>query len=412
MTLRRTLLVFLLLFSLGSFADECKQSIARLASGGSPDSEGSRSDVIQQLSELYGNALNGRAPMEAVTQKIQELAEVEGVPWSHLFQEVQSQAALAADRIGNGDQRQEQRRMESAHVWEGLEPYLDHLTRKDRAVIESTLLRPLLLKPVVAREVEFRFEGPHSFWMGNEYFHQSGRDALPLVLKEFDRGDSFTIGQVPVTQLLYLLSTLYLDGANPSPSEFQSGEGAVVMRLNGKEFSIKPNHPVEKVNWHEARVYAEKVSALTGRTYSLPSEPEYEFAVRAGSKTRYHFGDTDESFHQYDWARPHSGSTTHPVAELRPNAFQIFDAHGNVRTWTEGVFINNEAIVRGGSWFEGRSFARAGSRIHLHSNARLSHFGFRLVSRGSPASSGSTVFVFGNQEPAKESSLDSDRARK
>ena len=99
--------------------------------------------------------------------------------------------------------------------------------------------------------------------------------------------------------------------------------------------------PVEQVSWSDAQEFVRRLSAKTGKTYRLPSEAEWEYAARAGSRTEWSFGDSQNELGRYAWFNANSGNTTHPVGEKLPNAFGLHDMHGNVWEWTEDCWNDN-----------------------------------------------------------------------
>ena len=131
--------------------------------------------------------------------------------------------------------------------------------------------------------------------------------------------------------------------------EFWLGKYAVtqaqyqaVMGANLSRFTENgANRPVEKVSWQEAVAFCEKLSQQTGRTYRLPSEAEWEYACRAGTTTPFHFGATmttdlanyNGNYTYGDGPKGMYLERTTEVGSFPPNAFGLYDMHGNVWEW-------------------------------------------------------------------------------
>jgi len=177
------------------------------------------------------------------------------------------------------------------------------------------------------------------------------------------------------------------------------------------------NQPVVGVSWFEAVAYCRWLSAQTGREFRLPSEAEWEYAARAGTKTPWSFGADGSKSGEYAWSTENSDAKPHPVGKKKPNPWGLHDIHGNVAEWCIDqyaparyqtlnirqialgpVLIPGENryphVVRGGSWDDGmerlRSAARLGSdsgwslrdpqdpqSIWWHTEATM--VGFRIV---------------------------------
>ncbi len=155
--------------------------------------------------------------------------------------------------------------------------------------------------------------------------------------------------------------------------------------------------PVIDVNWREAKLYAAWLSRMTNRPYRLLTEAEWEYAARAGTTTRYSFGDDAAELGQYAWYDGNSGSRPHPVGEKKPNAFGLYDVHGNVWQWVEDCYaksyagapsdgsagnascVEDRRIARGGSWETNPNNLRSARRGWYAADRRAQVLGFRLA---------------------------------
>ena len=170
-----------------------------------------------------------------------------------------------------------------------------------------------------------------------------------------------------------------------------------IMETNPSGFKDNPKNPVECVSWDDAQEFCQKLSEKTGRKYRLPSEAEWEYACRAGTQTRYYFGDDEKQLGEYAWYSENSGRKTHPVGQKKPNNWGVFDMSGNVWEWCEDGWHNNYQnaptdgsswndnhsqtklrVLRGGSWINAPRDCRSAYR--LNSGLRFNISGFRVVS--------------------------------
>jgi formylglycine-generating enzyme required for sulfatase activity len=165
------------------------------------------------------------------------------------------------------------------------------------------------------------------------------------------------------------------------------------------------NRPVINVSWHDATAYAEWLSQQTGKQYRLPTEARWEYAARAGTETKYWWGNTaSHEYANYGADECCSGLAegkdrweyTAPVGSFAPNPFGIYDTVGNVWEWcadswhssykgapTDGQVFHsgdeNYRVLRGGSWFDEPRNARAAFRGRNTSGVRYDNYGFRVV---------------------------------
>ena len=142
--------------------------------------------------------------------------------------------------------------------------------------------------------------------------------------------------------------------------------------MGSNPFSFKgADRPVENVNWHEAKAYCKKVGKR------LPTEWEWEYAARAGTTTKYYWGDEYDG--AYGWSNKNSGKTTHPVGEKKPNAFGLYDMAGNVWEWTDSDYNGSRKVLRGGSWHSFPYGMRSAARNRYDPPLRSANIGFRCA---------------------------------
>ncbi|MGD0090633.1 MAG: bifunctional serine/threonine-protein kinase/formylglycine-generating enzyme family protein [Planctomycetota bacterium] len=161
-------------------------------------------------------------------------------------------------------------------------------------------------------------------------------------------------------------------------------------------FAQEDNHPVCVVTWNDAQEFCKWAAKKTGRNICLPTEAQWEYACRAGTTTRYHTGDKDSDLEQAGWFNKNSGMRTHPVGQKKPNAWGLYDMHGNVWHWVQDYFngkyyadspsvdpqgpaTGGDPVLRGGSWFDGPFDCRAARRDGSGPGGRYTNHGFRCV---------------------------------
>jgi formylglycine-generating enzyme required for sulfatase activity len=127
----------------------------------------------------------------------------------------------------------------------------------------------------------------------------------------------------------------------------------------------------------------------------LPTEAEWEYTCRAGTKTRFSFGDDDADLQDYGWFNANSESKTHPVGQKKPNAWGLYDMHGNVWEWCGDWFAESYAkakaidptgpdsgssrVLRGGPWNDDPHRCRSAVRFRSSPVGRAHSFGFRVA---------------------------------
>ncbi|MBW4596810.1 MAG: formylglycine-generating enzyme family protein [Brasilonema angustatum HA4187-MV1] len=167
------------------------------------------------------------------------------------------------------------------------------------------------------------------------------------------------------------------------------------------------DYPVERVSWYDVVEFCARLSKKTGKNYRLPSEAEWEYACRAGTTTPFHFGETlTDKLANYDarttFASEPQGEyreKTTSVGTFSPNAFGLYDMHGNVSEWCEDSCSsenyegaptdgsawqhidndNNCRIMRGGSWYYNPKCCCSALRYRYGSDIGYNDIGFRVV---------------------------------
>ncbi len=201
----------------------------------------------------------------------------------------------------------------------------------------------------------------------------------------------FFIGKYPVTQAQWRAITSLPKvnrDLNPEPSRFKGDK-----------------RPVEQVSWYDAVEFCERLSRETGREYRLPSEAEWEYACRAGTTTPFHFGETITSeLANYDARYTYGAAVkgtyreqTTPVGSFPPNAFGLYDMHGNVWECCEDDWHSNyeeaptdgsawlssnknaRKVLRGGSWYFYPAYCRSAFRPYYFPVYGSSNIGLRVI---------------------------------
>ena len=217
---------------------------------------------------------------------------------------------------------------------------------------------------------------------------------------EKGRNENETQHEVTISKDYYLgvhevTQAQYEKVIGKNPSHFQ---GAIVGNENA-------DLPVENVSWHDAVEFCKKLSELpeekkAGRVYRLPTEAQWEYACRAGSKTAYSFDDEEGLLPVYGWFYRNSSKRTHTVGLLEPNAWGLYDMHGNVWEWCSdwyGEYPNgavsdpvgprprkgSHRVIRGGSWCHEAAYCRSAYRYRYVPQDQDDLFGFRVALRPS-----------------------------
>jgi len=221
-------------------------------------------------------------------------------------------------------------------------------------------------------EFTFAYIAPGTFMMGSPS-SEPGRDS--------DERQH----RVTLTKGFYMQTT-----------EVTQGQWKAVMGSNPSHFKDCGDYcPVERVSWNDCQEFIRKLNQLAGANrYRLPTEAEWEYAARAGSSARWSFGDNEAQLKEYAWYTENSGGKTQPVARKKPNAWGLYDMHGNVWEWCQdgygdypsgsvtdptGSSSGSDRVGRGGSWDHYAKFCRSAYRYSHTPDYRFNFLGLRLA---------------------------------
>lgn len=191
-----------------------------------------------------------------------------------------------------------------------------------------------------------------------------------------------------------ITQSFYLGECQITQGQWQAVMGNNPSGFGTNWFANRDTHPVETVSWDDCQKFLTKLNQQTGKKYRLPTEVEWEYACRAGTQTRYYFGDNADQLGEYAWFDGNSGSKTHPVMTKKPNQFGLNDMYGNVWEWCEDDWENNyntprnqkpfvnsskRKVLRGGSWKFNPWFCRSANRFNFSRSFQHNLIGFRVV---------------------------------
>jgi len=224
--------------------------------------------------------------------------------------------------------------------------------------------------------MQFRWIDPGTYYMGSTD-SEIGRDKDEGPGHEVKLSKGFYLGIFEVTQSQWQA----VMGFNPSV--FQQG-------------GDPGNRPVESVSWNDCIRFIEKLDSMELGHFRLPTEVEWEYACRAGSQSRFYWGDDlkQELVFSYAWCNSRSFATTHPVGRKLPNDWGLYDMSGNVWEWCsdwydacQGYSVTDpprpqsgtEKVFRGGSWYDFPVSLRSANRHRHGTDGRYTSIGLRLV---------------------------------
>ncbi|PIN66834.1 MAG: hypothetical protein COW69_00035, partial [Candidatus Huberarchaeum crystalense] len=170
------------------------------------------------------------------------------------------------------------------------------------------------------------------------------------------------------------------------------GEWKTVMGTN-PSYLIGDNLPVESVSWNDCQNFISKLNIIEGKKiYRLPTEAEWEYACRAGSQSKYFFGDDESLLHEFAWFDENSDDKTHSVGEKKPNKWGLYDMHGNVWEWCQNGYkksyrdnesylepIDSFRVFREGSFYDPYIRCLSSNRYGFQPDYFHASIGFRIL---------------------------------
>jgi formylglycine-generating enzyme required for sulfatase activity len=207
----------------------------------------------------------------------------------------------------------------------------------------------------------------------------------------FDMGSTESADEQPVRRVNV---SAFLLGR----TEVTQRQWIAVMGSNPSRFSsCGLDCPVEGISWEDSQEFIRRLGQGTGKAYRLPTEAEWEYAARAGNSGKWSFGDVESQLGNHAWFSMNSGATTHIVAQKRPNAFGLYDMHGNAWEWVQDTWHgdytgapsdgsawinggdNARRVLRGGAYVNYSAHLRSAIRGRVAPDVRADYSGLRIA---------------------------------
>ena len=213
------------------------------------------------------------------------------------------------------------------------------------------------------------------------------------------KGGTFQMGNNEGTRDQKPIHTVTLNDFFIGKTEVTQSQWKAIMGANPSSFK-GDDLPVENVSWNDVQVFIGKLNSMTGKTYRLPTEAEWEYSAGGGATNRTKWAGTNEinRLGDFTWLYDNSNKTTHPVGTRQPNQLGIYDMSGNVEEWCSDVYDENyykvspssnplgaspspllPRVSRGGCWHINELFGRVDTRYRYVPGFHENVLGFRLV---------------------------------
>ncbi len=322
----------------------------------------------QRQAEQAAEAARVAAEQAAKQRRAEQAAEAARVAAEQAAKQRQAEQAAEAARVAAEQaekQRQAEQAAEAARV------------AAEQAALEEERKSGKVVSLPGGGEMAFVWIAPGVFQMGSPA-SEEGQENNEGPVHEVEISAGFWLGQYEVTQ----------------------GQWASVMRarpwLGKKNVVENSSHPAVYISWHDVQRFIGRLNKAAGASlYRLPSEAEWEYACRAGTSTRWSFGDAERQLTDYAWYDANAWDA-HAVGLKRPNPWGLYDMHGNVSEWVQdryskryynssprvdprGPSSGADRVVQGGSFYSSAQAARSAFRYGLSPDARYATVGVRLL---------------------------------
>lgn len=228
--------------------------------------------------------------------------------------------------------------------------------------------------------------------------------AAKMLTLELPKGAKLKLVLIPAGK--FVMGERGLDNEKPHPvtitKPFYMGVYEVTQEQYEAVMAANPSHtkgpqkPAESMDWDKAKDFCDKLAAATGHNVTLPTEAQWEYACRAGTNTRFYYGDDPDYADLADHAwYARNSHQTHPVGQKSPNPWGLYDMIGNVWEWCSdwyaktypagdavdptGPASGTDRVLRGGCWGIAKQGCRCARRARFQSNTRLDVCGFRVA---------------------------------
>jgi formylglycine-generating enzyme required for sulfatase activity len=323
--------------------------------------------LLMQANELYAQKAlpEAKAAYVRLAGLCADLASAESRRKEQDFQRLLTEAKKTADGLPADKERLSAAQKSAAAV-------------AIKAVDAALAYKPADREALALRDKFDSYHGTMTMDLGN---------GVKMMLVLIPAG-KFTMGEENDKHEVSISNPFYMGVTEVTQAQYEA-----VMGTNPSNFKGATN-PVEMVSWNDATEFCKKLSEQTRRAIRLPTEAEWEYACRAGTATAFSFGDADSALGDYAWYDANSGSTTHPVGQKKPNAWGLYDMHGNVwercADWWEqypkgpvtdpqGPASGAHRVIRGGSWGNNLNGCSAMHRADDAPGNRGRNHGFRVV---------------------------------